>query len=76
MSEEELRNSDILSAYHNAYIGHHGAKATVKMLQKLGHNWEDMLENVQKFIAACPTCQKVRLGQGSIEAAMNVRGVH
>ena len=73
MSEQELRDSDVLSAYHNAYIGHHGAKATVKMLQNEGHHLDDMLLDVQKFIAACPTCQKVRLGQGSIEAAMNVR---
>jgi hypothetical protein len=73
MSEEKLKNNEILAAYHNAYIGHHGSNATVKMLQSEGHNWEDMKTDVQNFIAACPTCQKVRLGQGSVEAAMNVR---
>ena len=73
MTEEELRNSEVLSAYHNAYIGHHGAKATVKMLQSEGHYWTDMIEDVRKYIAACPTCQKVRLGQGSVEASMTIR---
>jgi hypothetical protein len=55
---------------HNAVVGHRGLHKTLELLRDSGVVWSGMKEDVSKFIAACPTCQKVRLGQGSIAAAL------
>ena len=64
-----------IKSIHNAVLGHKGIKATLELLQKKGKSWPRMEADVSQFIAACPTCQKVRLGQGSMAAALHTTAV-
>ena len=55
-------------AVHNETTGHMGVHATLRMLQGLGHVWSRMSRDVTEWIAACPLCQKYRLGGKDIVA--------
>ena len=61
--------SDIM-VVHNAVVGHRGVKRTIELLQESGVEWASMQSDVEAFIRSCPTCQKVRLGQGNVAAAV------
>ena len=56
---------------HNATVGHRGVRLTEALLREGGEEWPSMREDIDAFIKACPTCQKVRLGQGSMAAALS-----
>jgi hypothetical protein len=62
---------DDISAVHNALLGHHGIHRTEALLRGAGKSWDSMRDEVAAFIQSCPTCQKVRLGQGSMAAALS-----
>lgn len=60
---------------HNAVVGHRGVRKTVDALRSMGHDWPGMSSEVEEFVRSCPTCQKVRLGQGSFAAAIRTTAV-
>jgi hypothetical protein len=60
-----------IAMHHDALVGHFGVNRTVEMLQAAGHSWPSMREDVSAFVGSCPTCQKIRLGQGSQAAAVS-----
>jgi transposase InsO family protein len=62
---------DEISMVHNSIIGHHGVLRTVQMLQEKEINMANMKDEVTTFITSCPLCQKIRLGQGSMDAALH-----
>ena len=64
-----------IEKFHNAIVGHRGIAVTVEMLKQNGHTWKNMTEDVREYIASCATCQKVRLGQGSMAAALHTTSV-
>ena len=64
-----------MEAVHNAIIGHKGLNATLELLKSNGSTWPGMNQDVQDFISSCATCQKVRLGQGSMAAALHTTAV-
>ena len=39
-------------------------------LRDTGTSWENMEKDVHEFIKSCATCQTIRLGQGSMYAAL------
>ncbi len=55
---------------HNSVVGHRGLHLTLDLLREGGWEWPTMTQDVQDFIRSCPVCQKVRLGQGSMAAAL------
>ena len=62
---------DEISLVHNSIIGHHGVVRTMNMLKAKNVRINQMKEEVTTFIASCPLCQKIRLGQGSMDAALH-----
>jgi hypothetical protein len=48
----------IISMCHNSMVGHLGVAKTTAALRERGFTWPCMQENVQQFVAACPTCQR------------------
>lgn len=60
---------------HNDLIGHFGVGSTLKKLQELKFQWAKMKEDVEKYIAECPLCQKVRLGKLPFQAAIHTSAV-
>lgn len=59
-----------IAVVHNAVVGHRGVKRTMELLQEQGNDWPTIRNDVSRFITSCPTCQKVRLGQGSVAGAL------
>jgi hypothetical protein len=57
---EHLRS---IMKFHNRLVGHLGVAATERNMRDAGVVWPSLHEDVAAFIAACPNCQKVRLGQ-------------
>ena len=49
---------ELLMSVHNHLIGHLGSDQTIQRLRDLGEDWDDMEDDVKKFIHACATCQK------------------
>lgn len=66
---------DLIASVHNAIVGHHGRTRTVRLLREGGHDWPGMTQEVEEFISSCPLCQKVRLGQASLDAALRSSAV-
>ena len=56
---------------HNAYSGHPGVQATVRILKGAGTVWRHMTAHVTQFIKRCPTCcsSRSRLLQAPVSAA-------
>jgi Integrase zinc binding domain len=76
--EEEFeieRQQSIIQDHHNAIVGHFGVNATIKKLRDLNIKWLNMRHDIQKYIDQCPTCQKTRIGQGSVVASRTSRAV-
>src|SRR3546814_10379192 len=65
-----IQHAADIQQVHNAVVGHRGVQKSLTMLRSLGLEWEGMNADVAEFVRSCPTCQKVRLGQGSIAAAI------
>jgi len=55
---------------HNFVVGHFGIVKTKALLREKNLAWSNMSVDIEKFIKECSTCQKVRLGQGSMSAAL------
>lgn len=72
MTHSELEESPVklFSKFHNAMIGHLGVNRMLSMLKDYNIHWDGMIHDIEQFIKNCPTCQKVRLGQGSITVAI------
>jgi transposase InsO family protein len=61
----------MVARVHNEVLGHRGVRRSVEMLREAGVAWDSMEADVAEYVAACPTCQKVRLGQGGAAAALS-----
>lgn len=70
-----VAHAEEISSVHNAVMGHRGVKQTVALLRAKGVGWEGMRDDVCSFISSCATCQKVRLGKGSLAAALKTTAV-
>jgi transposase InsO family protein len=57
---------------HNCVAGHLGVAPTLRALKAAGLHWSAMTTDVQRFVAACPVCQKLR-GKPRRGAAANLR---
>lgn len=53
---------ELLSAVHNARVGHHGIRRTWLLLTKHFPGHKIPVRFIQDWIAQCPICQKERLG--------------
>ena len=47
--------------YHNELVGHGGVNRTLELLHKDKVVWRHMRNDVRKFVAQCPCCQKNRM---------------
>lgn len=65
----------VISRFHGTVVGHRGVHATLDMMRSAGVVFDGMSGAVARFIASCPTCQKVRLGQGSVVGAVKTTAV-
>ena len=70
LAGRDLPHGEDIISVHNAVVGHFGVKKTVELLRESGKEWDSMMKDVDDFIKSCPTCQKVRLGQGNMAAAV------
>lgn len=50
--------STIFDRFHNATVGHLGARTTCKRIKKAGYSWVDMKDDISRLIKECITCQK------------------
>jgi transposase InsO family protein len=62
-------------AVHNSVVGHLGVDATIRRLAEQGTVAPGLRPQVQDLVASCAVCQKVRLGQGSVIAAVRTTAV-
>lgn len=62
-------------AAHSGIRGHQGVEVTMARLRKNGVDYNHMRDQVKDRIASCAICQKVRLGQGNIVAAVKTTAV-
>ena len=51
------RRAEIVCLAHNDYMGHHGCRATTRMLRAYGYTWVGMHKDVEDFVKRCVTCQ-------------------
>lgn len=72
--DDTLRHEHIASV-HGSLVGHRGVQQTVQLLRGAGVGWRSVEADVRKYIAACPTCQKIRLGRASMDAALQTTAV-
>ena len=49
----------ILRLCHNSWVGHGGVQRTFDKIRALGKQWRYCTQDVKKFIAHCPACQKM-----------------
>ena len=75
ISVRDMSPADRFARVHNAVCGHHGVQATITMLKDAGLDFPNMWECVSNFIRGCPTCQKVRLGQPTVNEALATTAV-
>ena len=72
----ELPHGSHIKAVHNAVLGHRGIALTMSALVEAGIEWPEMRKDVELFIKSCAVCQKTRLSQGSVAAALATTIVH
>lgn len=75
LAGRDMPHGEDIMSVHNAVLGHRGVDLTVDLLRAAGREWSSMRADVAAFIHSCPTCQKVRLGQGSMAAAVRTTAV-
>jgi hypothetical protein len=51
---------ETIKIVHNAISGHLGVAATLRKLRDIGLHWNGMIKDVQRFVNACPICQKFK----------------
>jgi hypothetical protein len=56
ISAEHLK---IIQACHSSWVGHGGVERTVNKILALKKEWRYCTQDVKKFIAHCPACQKM-----------------
>ena len=63
---KQFTKAECLEAVHNGKVGHMGARVTWTRLNKQfpGHNLS--FQTIQEFVAACPNCNKTRLGMKDV----------
>ena len=66
----DLPHAEDIRAVHNSVVGHRGVSLTVQLLREGGKEWDGLRGDVERYISSCAVCQKVRLGQGSMAAAL------
>ena len=57
----------VIASIHNPVIGHFSVDRTIKLLEALGHDWDDRHSDVTAFIKGCGKCQKTKKGNGTLE---------
>jgi hypothetical protein len=67
---------DLIRGVHNDVVGHHGVVRCERMLRARGEVWSAMRADVTEFVKSCAVCQKTRLGQGDMDAALHTTVVH
>lgn len=60
---------------HNSTVGHLGVDATLRRLAEQGHTTHGLRTRVSDLVSGCAVCQKVRLGQGNVIAAVRTTAV-
>ncbi|GJP56485.1 hypothetical protein CLOM_g15552 [Closterium sp. NIES-68] len=55
-----LRELLIQEVHDSNLLGHFGVDKTLKALQRF-YYWPDMVTDVQRYVAACPICQRMKL---------------
>jgi hypothetical protein len=71
-SNKEVRTPrELFDLVHNCMVGHFGIVKTKTLLRERNLAWKNMGIDIEKFIKECPICQKIRLGQGSMLAALS-----
>jgi hypothetical protein len=50
---------DLIMQCHNAQVGHHGVKNTIRKLELITQPWPEMEQTVKLFIKQCDCCQKL-----------------
>ena len=69
LPEEEKRR--IFDNYYNALTGHHGFNKTIAKINAVKMSWLGIhKDDVGTLISQCSICQKIRIGQGSVMAAL------
>jgi transposase InsO family protein len=53
-----LHKAEEIGKAHNSLVGHGGVQKTLDLLRQRGQYWDDMHNDVQRFVAACNVCQK------------------
>ena len=66
-----VSEDDLLRGVHNDVMGHHGVIRCERMLRARGEVWPSMRADLSRFIKGCAVCQKTRLGQGDMAAALH-----
>ena len=63
---KRYNKGECLKAVHNSKVGHMGARTTWTRLNKQfpGHNIS--FQKIQEYVAACPNCNKTRLGMRDV----------
>ena len=60
-----------IEKFHNALVGHQGISRTYELMKAQNYDWMYMHSDISKYITECPLCQKCRLGQGNVDAALH-----
>ena len=60
-----------IESVHNLMVGHHGINRTFQLLMQKGFKWDAMKTDVEKFVANCGICQKLKASQGSVLASLS-----
>ena len=60
---------------HNSLVGHLGVDASVRRLKEQGITCNNLRAQVQTLMTSCAVCQKIRMGQGSVVAAIKTTAV-
>ena len=68
---DECPHFDTIARVHNSVVGHRGFSATCRTLRQLGLAFTAMEAEVRRFLAGCPTCQKVRSTMASASASLH-----
>lgn len=50
----------MIARFHNGYLGHHSIATTLEMMRRNGFEWRNIQNDIAKFVAACPVCQRVK----------------
>jgi transposase InsO family protein len=75
-AQEDVERVELIRSVHNATVGHHGIDRTLELLEDKGYKTSSVLRvAVRDFVEACAVCQKTRLRQIPVAAALHTTAV-